>query len=129
LLFHQDRDPSLTDFDDEERVVVVAAAERGTTLIIINIHSGDCLSRLSSLRYVYIYCVRSVANKLFSSLFFGLMLARSSRAISQKIRLLSGPASSSFFLSAWWFYYYYYYYDYYSPFLFLFLISVQRASW
>jgi hypothetical protein len=29
--------PSLTDFDDEERVVVAA------TLIIINIHSGDCL--------------------------------------------------------------------------------------
>jgi hypothetical protein len=41
--------PSLTDFDDEERVVVAA------TLIIINIHSGDCL--------VPLYCTGWLAGR------------------------------------------------------------------
>jgi hypothetical protein len=104
--------PSLTDFDDEERVVVAA------TLIIINIHSGDCL--------VPLYCAGWLAGQPTNFPFLFVARPRSSRAISQKIRLdfCGGPASSFPVGPS-----HYYYYDYYSPFLFLFLISVQRASW
>jgi hypothetical protein len=74
--------PSLTDFDDEERVVVAA------TLIIINIHSGDCL--------VPLYCAGWLAGQPTNFPFLFVARPRSSRAISQKIRLdfCGGPASS-----------------------------------
>jgi hypothetical protein len=108
--------PSLTDFDDEERVVVAA------TLIIINIHSGDCL--------VPLYCAGWLAGWPTNKLPF---FVRCPPAI------IKGNFTKDTTRLLWWTFpvvllfpvgpSHYYYYDYYSPFLFLFLISVQRASW